>query len=44
MKREGRKKDLIMWDVGCIAASVGFFLIAIAYTTGCELLGTKDGK
>ena len=32
-----------MWDVGCIAASVGFFLIAIAYTTGCELLGTLRG-
>jgi len=33
-----------MWDMGCIVASVAFFLIAIAYTTGCERLGTKEGK
>ena len=29
-----------MWDIGCIAASVAFFLLAIAYTTGCARLGT----
>ncbi len=28
-----------MSDIGCIAASVAFFLLAIAYTTGCERLG-----
>lgn len=33
-----------MWDIGCIAASTAFFLIAIAYTTGCERLGTKENK
>jgi hypothetical protein len=33
-----------MWDTGCIAASVVFFLIAIAYTAGCERLGTKENK
>jgi hypothetical protein len=33
-----------MWDIGCIAASVAFFIIAIAYTVGCEQLGTKVGK
>jgi hypothetical protein len=33
-----------MWDAGCIGAIVGFFLIAIAYATGCERLGTKEGK
>jgi hypothetical protein len=33
-----------MWDMGCIVASVAFFLIAIAYTTGCERLGAKEGK
>jgi hypothetical protein len=30
-----------MWDVGCVAASVLFFLIAIGYAMGCERLGTK---
>jgi len=33
-----------MWDIGCIAASVAFFIIGIAYTIGCEQLGTKVGK
>lgn len=33
-----------MWDIGCIAASVVFFIIAIAYTNGCERLGTKEKK
>jgi hypothetical protein len=33
-----------MWDIGCIVASVAFFLIAIAYTTGCERLGMKGNK
>jgi hypothetical protein len=33
-----------MWDIGCILASVIFFLIAIAYTTGCDRLGTKESK
>ncbi|MBB5346143.1 hypothetical protein [Tunturibacter empetritectus] len=32
----------IMWDLGCVAASVLFFLIAIGYTTGCERLGMKE--
>jgi hypothetical protein len=31
-----------MWDVGCVIASVAFFLIAIAYTNGCDQLGTKE--
>jgi hypothetical protein len=31
-----------MWDVGCVAASVLFFAIAIGYTMGCERLGTKE--
>ena len=31
-----------MWDLGCIGASVLFFLIAIGYTTGCERLGMKE--
>ena len=29
-----------MADIGCIIASVAFFLIAIAYTTGCARLGS----
>ena len=33
-----------MWDIGCIVASVAFFLIAIAYATGCDQLGTKENK
>jgi hypothetical protein len=33
-----------MWDIGCIVASVAFFLIAIAYTNGCDRLGTKESK
>ncbi len=31
-----------MWDLGCAVASAVFFLIAIAYTMGCEQLGTKE--
>jgi hypothetical protein len=31
-----------MWDLGCAVASTVFFLIAIAYTMGCERLGTKE--
>lgn len=35
-----------MWDIGCIAASVAFFMLAIAYTAGCQQLNTnsKEGK
>jgi hypothetical protein len=31
-----------MWDIGCIGASVLFFVIAIGYTVGCDRLGTKE--
>lgn len=31
-----------MVDLGCIAASIIFFIIAIAYTEGCQRLGTKE--
>lgn len=31
-----------MWDLGCVGASVFFFVIAIGYTTGCERLGMKE--
>lgn len=31
-----------MWDFGCIVASVAFFIIAAAYTVGCERLGMKE--
>ena len=34
----------IMWDIGCVVASIAFFIIAIAYTAGCERLVTKAGK
>jgi hypothetical protein len=33
-----------MWDVGCVLAGVLFFLISIAYTNGCDRLGTKEAK
>jgi precorrin-6B methylase 2 len=33
-----------MWDIGCITASVAFFLLAIAYTTACDRLGTKGNS
>ena len=33
-----------MSDLGCIAASFVFFALAIAYTSGCDRLGTKEGK
>jgi hypothetical protein len=36
--------EFTMWDIGCIVASVAFFLAAIAYTTGCERLGLKESK
>jgi len=32
-----------MWDVACVAATAAFFVIAIAYTEGCERLGTRAG-
>ncbi len=31
-----------MWDIGCIAASIGFFAIAVAYVTACERLGSEE--
>jgi len=33
-----------MWDLGCVAAGVIFFLVAIAYTAGCDRLGAKAAK
>ena len=27
-----------MWDVGCIAASILFFAVAVLYTNACERL------
>ena len=33
-----------MWDIGCIAAGVAFFIIAIAYVTGCERVGMKENR
>lgn len=33
-----------MADLLCIAATVAFFLLAIAYTHGCESLGVKETK
>ena len=33
-----------MWDVGVLAIGVGFFVIAIAYVKGCELLVKNSTK
>jgi hypothetical protein len=31
-----------MWDIGCVGASILFFVIAIGYATGCDRLGAKE--
>ena len=33
-----------MWDVLILASSIAFFIAAIAYTSGCERLGTKESR
>ena len=33
-----------MWDLGCIAASVLFFNLAIAYAAGCNRLSQKESQ
>jgi hypothetical protein len=33
-----------MWDILMVIASIAFFTIAIAYTAGCDRLGTKGSK
>jgi hypothetical protein len=33
-----------MWDIGCIGASILFFVIAIGYAMGCDRLGTKAAQ
>jgi len=33
-----------MWDMGCIAAGILFFVIAITYTHGCDRLGSKESR
>lgn len=33
-----------MWDLGCIAASVLFFIVAITYTAGCNRLSQKESQ
>ena len=30
-----------MWDIGMIAATIAFFVIAVLYTAGCDRLGHK---
>jgi hypothetical protein len=31
-----------MWDIGCIGASILFFVIAIGYAMGCDRLRSKE--
>ena len=38
------RKEPPMWDLGCIAASVAFFAIAILYLFGCERLDSKESN
>ncbi len=33
-----------MWDIGCIAATAIFFILATAYTAGCDRLGNKEAR
>jgi hypothetical protein len=33
-----------MWDTGCIVATIVFFIVAVAYTAGCDRLNAKEGK
>jgi len=33
-----------MWDLGCLIASVAFFLISIAYIAGCDRLAAKETR
>jgi hypothetical protein len=31
-----------MWDIGCVGASMLFFVVAIGYAMGCDRLGAKE--
>jgi hypothetical protein len=33
-----------MWDIGCTIATALFFIGSIAYTVGCDRLGTKEAR
>jgi hypothetical protein len=33
-----------MWDILMVASSIAFFVAAIAYTAGCDRLGTKESR
>jgi hypothetical protein len=37
-----RKQEWNMWDIGCLCATVVFFLIAIAYVESCNRLTGKE--
>jgi hypothetical protein len=37
-------KETFMWDLGLLAATAAFFLIALAYTVGCRRLGSSEEK
>jgi hypothetical protein len=38
------RKELSMWDLGCVATSVAFFAIAILYIYGCGRLDFTERK
>ena len=33
-----------MWDLGCVAASIGFFAVAWGYVEGCWRLGISEAE
>jgi hypothetical protein len=33
-----------MWDILMLVSSIAFFIAAIAYTLGCDRLGTTGSK
>jgi hypothetical protein len=37
-------KETFMWDLGLLAATAAFFFIALAYTAGCQRLGSSEEK
>ena len=41
-KTARRKQEWNMWDIGCLFATVVFFLIAVAYVESCNRLAGKE--
>lgn len=37
-------KEFIMWDTGIVVATIAFFIVAWAYTSGCDRLSGQEDK